>query len=216
MKLTGPGNGVRPDEMSMLPWQSHQHRLASAAWSRGQDRDPYPNRVALTLEGGKMLAGEDLGRGEHRRLRAGLDRFEHRQQGDQRLARADIALEQAQHRPLLRHVPADVADDARLGTGELVGQLELRNDPAIALERHAALAPRNLAQQQQRQLVGENSSYDSLLRAFLLRIRMDFASASASRPCCGRKTARSIRQAQARARARSMRARACACSKFLR
>ena len=45
-----------------------------------------------------MLAGEDLGRREQRRLRAGFDRGEHRQQRDQRLARADVALQQAQHR----------------------------------------------------------------------------------------------------------------------
>ena len=72
-----------------------------------------------------MLAGEDFGRGEHRRLRPRLDRLEHRQQGDERLARPDIALEQAQHRPLLRHVAADLLDHARLGAGQLVGQLEL-------------------------------------------------------------------------------------------
>ena len=82
-----------------------------------------------------MLAGEDLGRGEHRRLGAGLDRAQHRQQRDQRLARADVALEQAQHRRGLRHVAADFLDDAALGAGQLVGQLELAGQSAVALER---------------------------------------------------------------------------------
>ena len=65
-----------------------------------------------------VLAGEDFGRGEHRRLGAGLDRLQHRQQRDQGLARPDIALEQAQHRLVLGHVAADLADHALLRTGQ--------------------------------------------------------------------------------------------------
>ena len=48
-------------------------------------------------EGEEVLAGEDLGRGHHRRLAAGLDGGEHGEEGDQRLAGADVALEQAVH-----------------------------------------------------------------------------------------------------------------------
>ena len=60
-----------------------------------------------------MLAREDFGRREQRRLRARLDRVEHRQQRDQGLARPDIALEQAQHRRRLRHVAANFLDHPR-------------------------------------------------------------------------------------------------------
>ena len=45
----------------------------------------------------EVLAGEDLGRRHQRRLAAGLDRGEHGEQRDQRLAGADVALQQAVH-----------------------------------------------------------------------------------------------------------------------
>ncbi len=60
-------------------------------------------------ERGEMLAGEDLGRRHHRGLAAGLDRREHGEQGDQGLARADIALQQAVH-PAASHVGGDLAE----------------------------------------------------------------------------------------------------------
>ena len=61
-----------------------------------------------------MLAREDFGRGEHRRLRPRFDRLEHRQQRDERLTRPDIALEQAEHRRGLRHIAPDFLRDTGL------------------------------------------------------------------------------------------------------
>ena len=64
-----------------------------------------------------MLAGEDLGRREQSRLRARLDRGQHRHQRDQGLARADIALEQAKHRHVLLEIALDLGDRPALGAG---------------------------------------------------------------------------------------------------
>ena len=106
--------------------EAHQHAVARPALlAAGEDRDAHADAVELAEQGRMMLAGEDFGRREQRRLRAGFDRGEHRQQRDQRLARADVALEQAQHRRRLRHVAADFLDHAPLRAGQLVGQLEL-------------------------------------------------------------------------------------------
>ena len=55
-----------------------------------------------------MLLGQHLGRRHHRRLRARFHRTQHRQQRHQRLARADIALQQAQHAPLGRQIGVDL------------------------------------------------------------------------------------------------------------
>ena len=103
-----------------------------------------------------MLPRKDLGRRKERRLRAGFDRGQHRQHCNQRLARADIALEQAKHRDILRHVAADLVGHALLRAGQPVRKLELAGQLAGAAKRNRALAPRRLAQQQERELIGEN------------------------------------------------------------
>ena len=137
--------------------QAHQHRFPRPALlAAGEDGDVDADRLALALKRREMLPGEDFGRREHRRLRAGLDRFQHGQQRDQRLARADVALKQAQHRLVLRHVAADLADHPLLRARQAVGQLQLAGQPAVALQRHAALPPRDLAKQHQGELVGKN------------------------------------------------------------
>ena len=56
-----------------------------------------PAASASALHALKMLAGEDFGRRHQRRLPSGLDDMGHRQQRDDRLARADVALQQPQH-----------------------------------------------------------------------------------------------------------------------
>ena len=69
-----------------------------------------------------MLAGEDLGRGHQRGLAAGLDGGQHGEEGDQGLAGADVALEQAVHPVGRRHVGGDLGDGAGLGAGGGIGQ----------------------------------------------------------------------------------------------
>ena len=53
--------------------EAHQHAVARPALlAAGEDRDPDAEAVELAEQGRMMLAGEDLGRGEQRRLRARL------------------------------------------------------------------------------------------------------------------------------------------------
>jgi hypothetical protein len=70
-------------------------RPSRDALAAGEDGDAHPDRLALALQRGEMLAREDFGRGEHRSLCPRFDRLEHRQQRHQSLARPDVALEQA-------------------------------------------------------------------------------------------------------------------------
>ena len=69
-------------------------------------RKPISTRAArgVALQCRVVLAGEDLGRRHQCRLAAALDRGQHREQRDDRLAAADIALQQPHHAPRLRHV----------------------------------------------------------------------------------------------------------------
>ncbi len=65
-----------------------------------------------------MLLGEDL-RGRHERgLRAGLDAKQHRGEGDQCFAGADVAVQQAVHRARRGEVGADFGDGAGLRAGK--------------------------------------------------------------------------------------------------
>ena len=59
-------------------------------------------------------------------------------------------------RPRLRHVAADFADHALLRPREAIGKLQRAGQPPVALQRHAALSPRDLTEQHQGKLVGEN------------------------------------------------------------
>jgi hypothetical protein len=60
------------------------------------------------------MAREDFCRGKQGSLSAGFDGGQHRHQRHQRLAGADVALEEPQHRRGLRHIPADLLDYAAL------------------------------------------------------------------------------------------------------
>lgn len=55
-----------------------------------------------------MLGGEDLRRRHHGPLPAILDGLDEREHGDDRLARADVALHKAVHRHRPLHVAADL------------------------------------------------------------------------------------------------------------
>ena len=62
-----------------------------------------------------MLLGEDLGRRHQRTLVAALDRGQQGGDGDDRLAGADVALQQAVHGVRRREVGIDLADHPGLG-----------------------------------------------------------------------------------------------------
>ena len=66
-----------------------------------------------------VLLGEDLGRRHQRDLPAGLDRLQRGQRRDDRLAAADVALQQALHRHRPLEVVADLPPDALLRPRQL-------------------------------------------------------------------------------------------------
>ena len=101
----------------------HRHRLG---------RQPRQRAV--------MLLGQHLGRRHQRRLPAGLHRAQHRQQRHQRLARADIALQQPQHAPVGAEVGVDLRQRLRLRSRSACS----RNAPApwrAACRRRSAPGP---------------------------------------------------------------------------
>ena len=98
-----------------------------------------------------MLLGQDLRRGHQRRLETRLHRQQHRRERHERLARADVALQQPVHGPGRGEVGADLADGAALRAGErerqrLVESLQQLARPAVRLararHRPACAAPR--------------------------------------------------------------------------
>ena len=123
---------MRADEdVDRAVGEAQQHDFPRPALlAAGQDRHAYAKAVELAEQGRVMLAGEDLGRGEERGLGAGFDRGKHRQHGNQGLARADVALEQPQHRDVLRHVSSDLLSHPLLGAGQPVRKLELAGQRA--------------------------------------------------------------------------------------
>ncbi len=88
----------------------------------GQQPKTDPGGLGQRFEGFEVLSGEDLGRGHHRGLSPGLDCGEHCHQGDQRLARTDIALQEPVHARGGRHIGDDLFDRAVLCAGRCVGQ----------------------------------------------------------------------------------------------
>ena len=73
----------------------------------GQQRDPEPRRLQQLRDAQEVLLGEDLGRRHERDLQAVLHRDQRGEQRDDRLAGADVALQQ----PIHRVRPLQVVDD---------------------------------------------------------------------------------------------------------
>ncbi len=111
-----------------------------------------------------------LGRRHQRGLAPGLDCHEHREEGDDRLAASDIALNEAQHPLRLCQIRDDVGDRALLRAGEREGQSGQRLGPQPAIAGHglAGLAPLMPAHEQQGELtreqfvLGETPARDSI------------------------------------------------------
>ena len=70
-----------------------------------------------------VLLREDLRRRHHSRLVTAQRRFQHREEGDDGLSGADIALHEAVHHEAGAHICGDVMDRRLLPFGELKGQL---------------------------------------------------------------------------------------------
>ena len=161
---------VRADQDVDRPCgEPHQRRLAHLALvAPGEHRDLDRQPGERAAQRFVMLSREDLGRREQRRLRARLDRDEHRERRDERLARADIALQQAQHRLRLGEIALYFAHGTRLRAGEIIGQPQRIAQLARPRERPSPPCPRRLAHKHQCQLVGK----DFVVRQPLARHRV--------------------------------------------
>ena len=151
-------DGVGADQdVDRAVGEAHQRRLAPPPLvAPGEDGDVDREAGELALQRLAVLAREDLGRREERALRARLDRDEERHRGDQRLARADVSLEEAEHGGGLGEIALDLRDRPRLRAGEAVGQPQHRAEATVTDERPALPFARRGADQRHRQLVGED------------------------------------------------------------
>ena len=78
--------------------EAGEDRLALAALlAAGEDGEADAGGLGQRRDGAGVLANQQLGRRHQRRLAAGLDDVRGGEQRHHRLARADVALEQAQH-----------------------------------------------------------------------------------------------------------------------
>ena len=75
-----------------------QRVLLQARRAAGQQIDAEPGRGQQPRDVAVVLRGQDLGRRHERHLQAVLHRDDRRQQRDDRLAGADVALQQPVHR----------------------------------------------------------------------------------------------------------------------
>ena len=124
-KVTSDWNSAWvPTRIAISP-EASASSFAARAWPLSRPVSSASRSPAASASGGEafeVLAGEDLGRRHHRGLSAGLDGREHRHERDQRLARADIPLQQAVHPMRRRHVGDDLVDRPALRARRAVGQ----------------------------------------------------------------------------------------------
>ena len=122
--------------MSISPAASaaEHARALGALVAAGQQRDAQAGRLGQRRDALEMLAGEDLGRRHQRGLPPGFDDARHGQQRDHGLARADIALEQAQHALSAREVGADLATACSCAPVRAKGRAASirRDEPSVA------------------------------------------------------------------------------------
>ena len=182
------------DDRGQAGGEARQHRGARPALlAAGQEADLDICRRGVALQGRVMLAGEDLGRRHQRRLAAGLDRAQHRQQRHHGLAAADIALQQAHHALRLRHVGGDLGDRQTLRPGQRKAErrFDAGRQRARADDRPALGAMAARPHQRHRELAGEHLVIgEALARRVgrqeigLGRRRMDMADGlGPGRPC---------------------------------
>ena len=138
-----------------------ERRQGSGAFRRlvaaGQKRNAQSGGLGEWPHALEMLAREDFGRRHQRRLSSRLDHPGHREQRDDRLAGADIALQQPQHAFWRGEIGADFGERLGLGGGEREGQrgLDLVGQTPVARARTAGEIAHARAHHQQRQLIGE-------------------------------------------------------------
>src|SRR6266542_5201833 len=88
-----------------------------------------------------MLLGEKLGWGEKRCLISILHGQQCSEQGNDRLAAANVTLQQPVHPPVATHVGEDLAYGSVLSPGETIGQMSLERGGQLAAVREPDAGP---------------------------------------------------------------------------
>ena len=103
--------------------QAVEDGLAVAApFAAGQKVDLGPGGGGQGLDGGQVLARQNLGRRHQGRLGAAFHGTQHGEQRHHGLAAADVALQQAQHAGAVGHVGGDSHQRRFLGRGQAEGK----------------------------------------------------------------------------------------------
>ena len=124
----------------------------------GEPFDGQAERREPGVEVAEVLLGEQFGRRHQAGLLPGLDRAQQGQRRDHGLARADVTLDQAHHRPRSREVGEALVGDAALRAGQRPGQAgdeALDQRLARRHQRRRALGVALLAQLLEREVVRE-------------------------------------------------------------
>ncbi len=130
---------------------------ARAFFASRQAGQPHAGGAGIGFQRCQMLAHQQFGRRHQRRLQARFHRAQHGQQRHDGLARSHIALQQAQHALVAAHVLFDFRQrfQLRIGEGEGQGGDRLGLQLSGAGDRAALAAAQIGADQQQRQLIGQ-------------------------------------------------------------
>ena len=126
------------------------HAAGDQQRREAERREPAPEILGVLL-------GEELGRRHECRLAARLDDIGRGERGDDGLARADVALHEAQHRVWRREVAAHFRNDAALRAREREAgaREQALRERAARGDRPGGVAADEVAQPAQRQLVRE-------------------------------------------------------------
>jgi hypothetical protein len=115
--------GMRADgDVDLALFESGERAVAfGAPVAPRQRRDAQPGGFGERRHALEMLACENLRRRHQRRLPTRFDDVRHREQGDDRLSRTDVSLQQAQHTLGRGEIGADFAKRLALRGGEAKG-----------------------------------------------------------------------------------------------
>ncbi len=171
--------GVRADRERGLPVREllERRRARPRALAAEERLDAQPKRQQQRRQLAGVLPRKQLGGCHQRRLHAVLRREQHRRRSDQRLAAADVALQQAVHRHVAAHVGPDLEDDLALRAGQRERQRTL--EPLQQVGRHAqrarvvialAFGAAQLRRGREREELGKDEALARALR-FLRRFR---------------------------------------------
>ena len=123
--MTSPGLAAgHPQQLLAALGGAHRAGEQRDGGGVGVAAEHPPGRQVAEHRGDRavVLLGEHLGGREQRRLGTGVDDPQHRPQRHQRLAGADLALEQPVHRVRLGQVALELLADLHLARGQREGQ----------------------------------------------------------------------------------------------